>query len=96
MVGANDLSLELGDVGNFEAPKFLDGLGKVARACRNYGKIFGIGGIYTRLDLMDKIVNELGARWILGGNDQPLLLDALKANNAGYKSIEIEPRKVPT
>lgn len=89
MVGANDLSLELGAVGMFDRPDFLQALQRVGEACKQHGKIFGIGGIYTRLDLMDKIVNEFGARWILGGNDQPLLLHSLQVNNAGYHNITI-------
>lgn len=89
MVGGNDLSLELGAVGNFDRPQFLRALEKVGNACKKHGKIFGIGGIYNRLDLMHKIVNDFGARWILGGNDQPLLLGALNTNNSGYKAIEI-------
>ena len=90
MVGANDLSLELGAVGDFDRPEFFAALERVGSACRKHGKIFGIAGIYKRLDLMQKIVGEFGARWILCGNDQSLLLSAMQTNSAGYKSIEIK------
>ena len=88
MVGANDLSLELGAVGEYDRPDFLEALENVGKACKEHGKIFGIAGIYNRLDLLEKIVREFGARWILGGNDLTLLLGALQTNNAGLKSIE--------
>lgn len=88
MVGANDLSLELGDVGNFDAPEFIQALQKVGEACKKHGKIFGIAGIYAKLDLTDRIVNDFGARWILGANDQSLLLQAMCTNNAGYRDIK--------
>ena len=90
MVGANDLSLELGAVGEYDRPEFLNALERVGRACKEHGKIFGIAGIYNRLDLMEKIVRDFGARWILGGNDLTLLLGALQTNNAGLKSIIVE------
>ena len=88
MVGANDLSLELGAVGEYDRPEFLEALEKVGEACNKHSKIFGIAGIYNRLDLMEKVVREFGARWILGGNDMTLLLGALQTNNAGLKLIE--------
>ena len=77
-------------MGEYDRPEFLNALERVGRACKEHGKIFGIAGIYNRLDLMEKIVRDFGARWILGGNDLTLLLGALQTNNAGLKSIIVE------
>lgn len=90
MVGANDLSLELGAVGDYDRAEFLEALESVGRACHKHNKVFGIAGIYNRPELMEKIVRDFGARWILGSNDLTLLLGALQSNNADLKSIRVE------
>jgi hypothetical protein len=70
---SNDLNLGPGAVGDFKCPEFLVVLGKVGRAYKVNGRILCIEGLYTRHDLMNMIMNELGTRWILRGNNQTLL-----------------------
>ena len=44
LVGANDLSIELGVPGQFEDPMFKDTLTKVSQACKLNKKILRVGG----------------------------------------------------
>lgn len=80
LVGANDLSIEIGTLPDFDHPEFIAALEKVGKACKKHGKIFGIGGLYTRPDLMERIVSEFGCRWILGSLDLGLLIGGAKHN----------------
>lgn len=87
LVGANDLSLELGVVGQLEHPSMISALEEVGRACKTHGKIFGVAGIYSRKDLMDMLVKKLGARWVLVGNDQALMLNMLQQSRKDFEQI---------
>ncbi|KAH8174048.1 hpcH/HpaI aldolase/citrate lyase family protein [Sarocladium implicatum] len=80
LLGANDLSLELGILGEWEHPRFQDALKTVAEACRANGKIFGISGIYTKPNVVRAAVRELGARYVLGHSDMGLLSMAMNKN----------------
>lgn len=80
LLGANDLSLELGILGEWEHPRFQDAVKAVAEACRSNGKILGISGIYTKPNVVRAAVQELGARYILGHSDMGLLSMAMNKN----------------
>jgi len=80
LVGSNDLAMEIGTLGDWDAPLFFDALKRVGEAAKKHGKIFGIAGLYHRPDLLAKVINEYGARWIVGGQDVGLLVNASKAN----------------
>ncbi len=80
LFGANDLSLELGILGDWEHLKFQTALETVAAAAQRAGKIFGIAGLYTRPDICKHIVRNLGARYILGHLDIGLLAMAMNKN----------------
>lgn len=88
LVGSNDLLTELGIMGEFDNPKFVHSLEKVANAAKKHGKIFAIAGLYHRPDLMDKVVNDLGARWVVGGQDVGLLVNAMRQNCQALKAIK--------
>jgi len=60
----------------------------VAEACRRFGKCFGVAGIYHRPDSMDRVVNEFGARYVLGQVDVGLLRGAMRQNSAGLRAIQ--------
>jgi 2-keto-3-deoxy-L-rhamnonate aldolase RhmA len=80
LVGSNDLGQELGCLGQWDGEVFLGALRKVGEACKKHGRIFAIAGLYHRPDLMKDVVNEMGARWVLGGLDAGLLSAATKQN----------------
>lgn len=88
LVGSNDLATEIGIMGDFDHPKFMQSLERVAQAARKHQKIFAIAGLYHRPDLMDKVVNDLGARWVVGGQDVGLLVNATRQNNRALKAIQ--------
>ncbi|KAK5056682.1 hypothetical protein LTR84_012214 [Exophiala bonariae] len=88
LVGANDLATELGIMGDFDHPKFMQALEKVSNASKTHNKVFAIGGLYHRPDLMDRVVNDLGARWVIGGQDVGMLVNATRQNCLALKAIQ--------
>lgn len=88
LLGANDLSLELGILGEWETPDFQDVLRAVSEACRANGKIFGISGIYTKPDIVQATVRDLGARYILGHSDMGLLSMAMNKNAKMLRELQ--------
>ncbi|KAG9252361.1 Pyruvate/Phosphoenolpyruvate kinase [Emericellopsis atlantica] len=80
LLGANDLSLEMGILGEWEHPTFQVALRQVSHACEANGKIFGISGIYSKPDIVRWVIHELGAKYILGHSDLGLLLIAMRKN----------------
>ena len=80
LVGANDLSLELGVLGDWEHQTFQTALKKVAVTARRAGKVFGIAGMYSRPDICKRIVRDMGARYVLGQFDIGLLAMAMNKN----------------
>ncbi|KAK6225253.1 hypothetical protein QIS74_01300 [Colletotrichum tabaci] len=80
LVGSNDLASEIGTLGQWEHPDFIAALEKVGRAARANNVVFGIAGLYHKPDIIERVVNELGARWVVGANDVGLLSGAAAAN----------------
>lgn len=68
LVGANDLSVELGVAGQVDHPEVHKAYLRVIDACRVHGKTVGIGGMGGRPDLIRQYL-ELGARYVSTGND---------------------------
>ncbi|KAH7138453.1 2,4-dihydroxyhept-2-ene-1,7-dioic acid aldolase-like protein [Dendryphion nanum] len=88
LVGSNDLASEIGTLGDWDAPLFLDALEKVGAAARRHGKIMGIAGLYHRPDILSRVVNEFGARWVVGAQDVGLLLQGGKQNSDLLKGLQ--------
>jgi len=93
LIGANDLSLELGIQGEWDNSIFKDALEKVAEACKMAGKVMGLAGLYNRPDICQDAIERLGARYILGNLDIGLIAQAAKANVAQLKTLQ---RVTPT
>jgi 4-hydroxy-2-oxoheptanedioate aldolase len=68
LVGASDLSGELGVAGQVDHPQVHEAFLHVIKACRAHGKSVGIGGLGARPDLITQYL-ELGAGYISTGND---------------------------
>ncbi len=79
LVGTNDLTMEMGLPGQVTHPDVAKAYEKAAAACKKHGKWLGMGGVYTD-EGMSKYIG-LGARFILGGNDLPLLVQAATARS---------------
>lgn len=90
LIGANDLSLELGVQGEWDSYIFRDALENVADACKKSGKILGVAGLYNRPDICQDMIKRLGARYVLGNLDIGLIAQAAKANVANLKVLEEE------
>ena len=68
LVGASDLSAELGVAGQVDHPEVHKAFLQVIDACRAHGKSVGIGGMGGRPDLVRQYL-ELGAGFVSTGND---------------------------
>lgn len=77
LIGTNDLCAEMNIHGDLANPKVVEAYTKVIAACRQHNKWAGMGGIYVE-DIMQRYI-DLGARFILSGNDIPFLLGASRA-----------------
>ena len=88
LVGTNDLALEMGVMGQWDDEAFVAALRRVAEACKRSGKVMGLAGIYTRPDVLDRVVNEMGARYVLAGIDVGLLSAAMKQNCGALKTVQ--------
>ena len=87
LVGANDLSMELGIPGDLDHALMVEALSKVVAACRSAGIHPGLGGVY-RQDLIERYV-DMGFRMILAGSDLSLMLDAGKASASAIRSLPV-------
>lgn len=79
LIASNDLSIELGVPGQFESSSFQSTLEKVSWAAKKHNKVFGLAGIYDRPDIHDWIINQLGARFMLGQQDSGILAKGAKS-----------------
>ncbi len=90
LLGANDLSLELGILGEWESPMFQKVLETVSTAAQKAGKIFGIAGLYTRPDILQHGIRDLGARYILGHYELGLLAMAMNKNVELLRELDVK------
>lgn len=73
LIGTNDLTAEMGIPGDFENPRVTEAYERTIAACKKHGKWVGVGGLHSRLDLVDKFC-KMGARWVMAATDGPLIL----------------------
>jgi 2-keto-3-deoxy-L-rhamnonate aldolase RhmA len=85
LVGANDLSVELGIAGQMDDPRIDAAFRRVLDVCREHGKAAGIGGLGGRPDLIKKY-RELGAGYVSTGNDLTFLLSAATRTRRQFDS----------
>jgi 2-keto-3-deoxy-L-rhamnonate aldolase RhmA len=68
LVGANDLSVELGIAGQMDDLRVDEAFRHVIEVCQKHGKATGLGGIGARPDLIRRYL-DLGAGYVSTGND---------------------------
>ncbi len=85
MLGPHDLTAEMGILGDFGDPAFLDAARTVARACRDHDVIFGIAGIRDQ-ELLTELVG-LGLRFVSAGTDVGFMAEAASAQASRLRSI---------
>lgn len=88
LVGANDLTLELGIQAQWDHPVFRATLEKIGEACRKAGIMMGLAGLYNRPDICADAIKRLGVRYMLGNLDIGLVAAAAKANVAVLRGLE--------
>jgi len=86
LVGASDLSMELGIPGETGHPKVQAAVDKVVAACAKHGKWPGMGGAYTE-ELL-KLYTDKGMKFMLSGNDLPMLTGAARAHQAKVRAFQ--------
>jgi 2-keto-3-deoxy-L-rhamnonate aldolase RhmA len=87
MLGPHDLTAEMGILGDFRDPAFLDATRTVARACREHDVIFGIAGIRDQ-DLLAELVG-LGLRFVSAGTDVGFMAEAAGAQVRRLREIPV-------
>jgi 2-keto-3-deoxy-L-rhamnonate aldolase RhmA len=75
LIGTNDLCAEMGIPGDYDNPRVTEAYARTIAACSNVGKAVGVGGLHSRLDLVEKFCS-MGARWVMAATDGPLLMGA--------------------
>ncbi|KAL4875812.1 Pyruvate/Phosphoenolpyruvate kinase-like domain-containing protein [Aspergillus karnatakaensis] len=85
LVGSMDLTIDLGNGGEFDRPEYRSSLEKISQACRIHGKVFGVAGVYDNQELQNWIINELGARFMLVQQDSSLI------SSGGGKAVKSLP-----
>jgi 2-keto-3-deoxy-L-rhamnonate aldolase RhmA len=87
LIGSNDLSIELGVPGQFGSEVYRSAVEKVASATHASGKVFGFAGVYDNAEVHDWVVNNLGARFVLGQQDSGFIAKGAKECMAAIKKI---------
>ena len=77
LIGSNDLCAEMGIPGDFGSDRLAEAYGTMIAACRKHGKFPGTAGIYNEA-IMPRYI-EMGARFILSGQDDSFMQTAAKA-----------------
>jgi 2-keto-3-deoxy-L-rhamnonate aldolase RhmA len=90
MLGPHDLTAEMGILGDFHDPAFLEAARAVARACRDHDVIFGIAGIRDQ-ELLTELVG-LGLRFVSAGTDVGFMAEAAGAHVSRLRSIPVDKR----
>ena len=88
MLGPHDLTAEMGILGDFRNPAFLDATRAVAQACRDHDVFFGIAGIRDQELLTDLV--ELGLRFVSAGTDVGFMAEAAGAQVSRLRGIPVE------
>jgi 2-keto-3-deoxy-L-rhamnonate aldolase RhmA len=93
LIGASDLSTEMGIAGLIGHPRMREAFEAVHKACKNHGKTYGMGGVYDHEMATHYI--RCGARFVLAGSDHSYLMSAGKARTEELReSISSEHKKL--
>jgi len=86
LIGSNDLCTELGIPGELRHAKLRAAYEAVARGCQKHGKALGVGGIRGDPELQKQLF-DLGARFIIAGNDVSYLAGAARADVQALRKL---------
>lgn len=88
LIGANDLTADLGIPGQFEHEKARDAFARTIAAARKYGKHVGVGGLGRHPKLVAELV-RMGARYVSTGTDLGFLLGAASERAKKVHELDI-------
>ncbi|KAL9949380.1 hypothetical protein D7B24_006868 [Verticillium nonalfalfae] len=88
LVGSNDLACEIGTLPDWDHKDFIGALRRVGAAAKAHGKMMGIAGLYHRPDILTQVINEFGARWIVGAQDVGLLTAGGRQNSDLLRTLQ--------
>ena len=86
LIGSSDLSMEMGIPGQNGHEKVRAAADTVIAACRKHGKRPGMGGAYSE-ELLSLYIGK-GMKFILAGNDLPMLTGAARAHQAKVRAMK--------
>jgi 2-keto-3-deoxy-L-rhamnonate aldolase RhmA len=85
LIGTNDLCAEMGIPGDFGNERVADAYRRMIEAGKRHGKFPGMAGVYNE-PLMQRYI-EMGARFILSGNDAAFLMASATQRTAFLRKI---------
>jgi len=87
-IGSNDLTTEMGIVGQLDDPRLREAFVRTIAACRKHGKHVGIGGLASRPDLIAEYA-RMGARFVSTGTDLGFLSAACAQKAQQLRDIRL-------
>ena len=85
LIGTNDLCAEMGIHGDFGNERVAEAYRTMIAASRKHGKFPGMAGIYNE-PLMQRYI-EMGARFILSGNDAAFLMASAASRTGALRKM---------
>ena len=90
LLGAYDLSEEMGMLGSFADPRFKAAVSRAAAACHAHGKTLGIAGI-ADAQLLSEFV-AAGVRFVSAGTETGFFMEAARARQKTLRTIAVPQR----
>lgn len=88
LIGAYDLSAEMGILGELNHPRFREAVIHASAAARRHGKIMGIAGLKKEMDLLTEFV-AAGVRFISAGTDAGYFMEAASGTAAKLRTLPV-------
>jgi 2-keto-3-deoxy-L-rhamnonate aldolase RhmA len=85
LIGTNDLCAEMGIPGDFGNERVADAYRTMIAASKKHQKFPGMAGIYNEA-IMQRYI-EMGARFILSGNDAAFLMASATQRSAALRKL---------
>ena len=88
LIGSGDLTTDYGIPGQVDHPRLREAYERVAAACREHGKVLGVGGIRHNVELQGELI-RLGARFVIAGTDVNYVLAGARQDTAALRAIPL-------
>ena len=88
LIGSGDLTTDYGIPGQVDHPRLREAYERVAKACREHGKVLGVGGIRHNTALQGELI-RLGARFVIAGTDTNYVLAGARQDTTALRAIPL-------